>query len=140
MRKPLPVLNISAEVAARFRELLPPDFTVEVDESDLLLAAPSGRRILRADRLVEHRMRPEQAVRHMQFIFGPLPKVMSRFAEVGWPAVGFACFAAPFDDGVHVWYGPTDDEDAAVLRVRPFPWAVFGLSRRDLAIRLGQCT
>ena len=139
MGKPPATLNASAEVAVRFREILPPDFAVEADETGIRLLAPDGRRVLRAGPLAEHRIPPEQVLRHLRFLFGVLPKVMSGFPEASWPAAGLPCFADAFGDGAHVWYGPTDDEDAAVLRVRPFPWAVFGLSRRDFAIRLRQC-
>lgn len=126
--------GVTEAVASRYREILPDCFVVETNGPVLSLKVPGhsslffGNLILRLP-LLPRRRRLEEFAKEA---FGRLPSTVAHVREVGvadvlWPALGTNCHVLVTEDEVRIWYGLTDDEDEAVLTVRPIPRSELGL-------------
>ena len=69
--------------------------------------------------------------RFAKMYFESLPAAVARVASVkpsiAWPATGMPCHVRVTTSEIRIWYGPTDNENDAVLTVRPIPRTELGV-------------
>jgi hypothetical protein len=122
-------------IATRYREILPSSFVVEADRSMLSVTTPSGAMVITGPPTLVLRV-PLLPVRYRleQFAksyFGQLPEQVAQVArvvpEVTWPAIGTTCHIKATNNEVRIWYGHTDNEEEAVLKVQPILRSELGI-------------
>lgn len=126
--------GVTEAVAARYREILPKGCVVEAKGPILSTQLPGcvgsvffGNFILRFPFLgAEYRLEE-----FAKMAFGRLPGLVSASAKhvkgLEWPAIGTTCHVRVTADEVRIWYGNSDIEEEAVLKVRPIPRSELGL-------------
>ena len=127
--------GVTEAVAERYREILPAEFTVETNGPFLTWrASGSGASSMFFGNWMLHvpwLSKTARLERFAQMAFGKLPRevasVMNRNPSLVWPARGTTCHVRVTDSEVHIWFGMTDQEADAVLKVRP-------ISREELGI------
>ena len=120
-------------VASRYREVLPECFVVETRGPMLRVKAPGHSGLFFGNLILHIPLLPakRRLEKFVEVAFGDLPRTVAHVSDiepdVNWPALGTTCHWRVTRDEVHVWYGHSDQENEAVLTVRPF-------SRRELGI------
>ena len=125
--------GVTEAVATRYREILPEDFEVETNGPLLLMKYPGGSVSFFGNFVLHMPLLPaEYRLREFAKIaFKDLPEQVAKATvfrpEITWPALGTECHVRVTNTEVHVWYGYNDDEDDAVLIVRPIPRSELGV-------------
>jgi hypothetical protein len=125
--------GVTEAVAARYREILPPRYVVETSGPLLNVKAPGGGGVFFGNFILHLRFLPVK-YRMEQFAmmaFGHLPEQIAHaadlFPDVAWSAMGSSCHVKATSNEVHIWYGHSENEDEAILRVRPILRSEFGI-------------
>jgi hypothetical protein len=126
--------GVTEAVAARYREILPPSIEVTTDGPVLNMNMPGSWGSFFGNYLLHFRFLPAK-YRLEQFIkitFGELPERVSRAGRFDpslktWPAIGTSCYTRVTRDEVRIWFGHSNNEDEAVLTVRPIPRSEIGI-------------
>jgi hypothetical protein len=132
-RQSLGPSGVTEAIAARYREILPPGFVVETNGPILNVKTPTGGSVFFGNFILRFPFLPAKyrLERFAHVAFGNLPEQIAHaasiFPDVEWPAIGTTCHVRVSIDEVHIWYGHTDNEDEAVLKVRPIPRTELGL-------------
>jgi hypothetical protein len=125
--------GVTEAVATRYREILPPTFEVDTNGPLLNVLHPGGGHLFFGNFVLHIPFLPAK-YRLEQFVeiaFGDLPERVGRAAEVfpdaTWPAIGTECYSRVTPDEVRIWFGRSDNEQDAVLTVRPISRAELGV-------------
>jgi len=125
--------GVTEAVAARYREILPPGYVVETSGPLLNVKAPDGGNLFFGNFILHFRFLPVK-YRMEQFAMAAFRHLPERVAHAAallphftWPAIGTTCHVKATNNEVRIWYGHTDNEDEAVLKVRPILRTELGI-------------
>lgn len=126
--------GVTEALAARYREILPEGCTVEAKGPVLSTSFPGGVGSVFFGNFFLHFAFFGAEYRLREFAkmaFGDLPRLVARSAHhvkrLQWSAIGTTCHVLVTSEEVRVWYGESEREEDAVLRVRPIPRSELGL-------------